>query len=145
MFEILIDFTLIIISGQPYNAKTFYDVFYPSLWAKHVNIELEHKYLYNSIYKWYQDARTNSVSNCVDKILFVLTMQILLLNTDGLAHQLKNKKLVEEAQQKYASMLHYYLKCHHPTKYRSLLARALMLVHDTQRIHELNIQRLKLF
>ena len=40
-------------------------------------------------------------------------MQILsvsyLLNTDGLKHQLKNKKLVELAQQKYASMLHYYL------------------------------------
>ena len=120
-------------------------MFYETLWAKHINIEIEHKALYNSIYKWYEEARQNDNSNKVDRVLFVLTMQILLLNTNGLTHQLKNKKLIEEAQQKYASMLHYYLKCHHPKNYRSLLARALMLVHDTQRIHELNTQRLKLF
>ena len=72
-------------------------------------------------------------------------MQILLLNTNGFVHQLKNKKCVEEAQQKYISMLHLYLKCHHPENYRSLLARGLMLVHDTQRAQELSLQRLKLF
>ena len=120
-------------------------MFYETLWAEHINIEIEHKALYNSIYKWYEEARQNDNSNKVDRLLFVLTMQILLLNTNGLTRQLKNKKLIEEAQQKYASMLHYYLKCHHPKNYRSLLARALMLVHDTQRVHELNIQRLKLF
>ena len=72
-------------------------------------------------------------------------MQVLLLNMDGLKNHLNNKKCIEEAQQKYASMLHYYLKCHHPEKHTSLFARGLMLVHDTQRVHELSLQRLKLF
>ena len=72
-------------------------------------------------------------------------MQVLLLNTSELRYQLNNRKYVEEAQQKYASMLHYYLKCHHPGKHSTLFARGLMLVHDTQRVHELSLQRLKLF
>ena len=103
--------------------------------------------MYNSIHQWYQVARTKNISNNkIDKILFMLTMQILLLNTDGLKHQLKNKKLVELAQQKYASMLHYYLnKSQHLENHSTLLARSLMLVHDTQRVHEVSLERLKLF
>ena len=73
------------------------------------------------------------------------TMQILLLNTDDLKHQLKNQKLVELAQKRYASMLHYYLKSQHLENHSTLLARSLMLVHDTQRVHEVSLERLKLF
>ena len=72
-------------------------------------------------------------------------MQILLLNTNDLKEQLKDKKYVDSQQQKYASMLHLYLKLHHPENYSSLLAKGLMLVHDTQRAHKLSIQKLNLF
>ena len=75
-------------------------------------------------------------NNKFDKIFFMLTMKILLLNTDDLKHQLKNQKLVELAQKRYASMLHYYLKSQHLENHSTLLARGLMLVHDTQRVHE---------
>ena len=105
---------------------------------------MEHRKIYDSIYQWYQEAKAKDVSNKVDKILFILTMQILLLNTNGLVHLLNNRKCVEEAQAKYASMLYYYLKCHHPKNYNSLFARGLMLVDDTQRVEELWLQRLKL-
>ena len=81
----------------------------------------------------------------MDQILFILTMQILLLNTDGLKYQLKDKKFVETAQQKYASMLHNYLKTGHPDNYATLLSKGLMLIHDTHRAHELSLQKLKLF
>ena len=110
--------------GKPHNTNTFYDVIHEYPWGKHITIEKEHKDMYNSIHQWYQVARTKNISNNkIDKILFKLTMQILLLNTDGLKHQLKNKKLVELARQKYASMLHYYLKCQHPENHSTLLAR----------------------
>ena len=72
-------------------------------------------------------------------------MKILLLNTDDLKHQLKNQKLVELAQKRYASMLHYYLKSQHLENHSTLLARGLMLVKDTQRIYDLLLERLKLF
>ena len=120
----LIHFCTNALLGKPHNTDTFYDVIHEYPWAKHITIEKEHKDMYNSIHQWYQVARTKNISNNkIDKILFKLTMQILLLNTDGLKHQLKNKKLVELAQQKYASMLHYYLKCQHPENHSTLLAR----------------------
>ena len=72
-------------------------------------------------------------------------MQILLLNTDDLKEQLKDKMYVESQQQKYASMFHSYLKLLHPENYASLLSKGLMLVHDTQRAHELSKQKLNLF
>ena len=68
---------------------------------------------------------------------------ILLHNTDGL--QLNDSALVEKAQQNFINFLHKYLKSHLPeTTAYSQLHKALMLVHDTQRIHELSSQRLKL-
>lgn len=101
-------------SCKPHDANTYYDVFYKPFWATNLKIEMEHRSLFNSIYQWYQDAKAKDVSNKVDRVLFVLTMQVLLLNSSELKYQLNNRKYVEEAQQKYASMLHYYLKCHHP-------------------------------
>ena len=109
-----------------------------------MEVEDEHKNIFNSISQWYENSRNGS-STKVDQILFILTMQILLLNTDDLKEQLKDKKYVDSQQQRYASMLHSYLKLHHPENYTSLLSKGLMLVHDTQRAHELSTQKLNLF
>ena len=130
--------------GQPKKEDVFYNEIYKSPWASNIEVEDEHKNIFDSISNWYEKSR-NSSSNKVDKILFILTMQILLLNTDDLKEQLKDKKYVDSQQQKYASMLHLYLKLHHPENYSTLLAKGLMLVHDTQRAHKLSIQKLNLF
>ena len=130
--------------GQPKNEDVFYNEIYKSPWASNIEVEDEHKNIFDSISHWYEKSR-NSSSNEIDKILFILIMQILLLNTNDLKEQLKDKKYVESQQQKYASMLHSYLKLHHTENYSSLLSKGFMLVHDTQRAHELSMQKLNLF
>ena len=72
-------------------------------------------------------------------------MLILLFNLDGFDGYLVNKKFVEESQQKYASLLHLYLKSHFPENHHGLFGRALMFVQDTQRAYELSQQKLHLF
>ena len=129
---------------RPDNEDVFYGVHYKSPWASHIEIEIEHETLFKSISQWYVKSKVGSPGK-VDEVLFVLTMQILLLNTDDLQEQLKEKMHVQSMQQKCASMLHSYLKSHHPNNHSSLLSRGLMLVHDTQRAHELSLQKLKLF
>ena len=130
--------------GQPNNEDVFYNEIYKYPWASNIEVEDEHKNIFDSISHWYEKSR-NSSSNKIDKILFILIMQILLLNTDDLKEQLKDKKYVDSQQQKYASMLHLYLKLHHPENYNSLLSKGLMLVHDTQRAHLLSMKKLNLF
>ena len=129
---------------KPANDDVFYGVYYKSPWASHIEIEIEHETLFKSISQWYLKSKVGSPGK-VDEILLVLAMQILLLNTDGLTEELKNKMYVQSMQQKCASMLHLYLKSLHPNNYSSLLSRGLMLVHDTQRAHELSLKKLKLF
>ena len=98
-------------------------------------------FLFQTIYNWINTTRKTKFQN--DKCTIILMNLILLHNTDGL--QLNDSALVEKAQQNFINFLHKYLKSHLPeTTAYSQLHKALMLVHDTQRIHELSLQRLKL-
>ena len=98
-------------------------------------------FFFQTIYKWINTTRKNSLQN--DKCTIILMNLILLHNTDGL--QLNDSTLVEKAQQNFINFLHKYLKSHlQETTAYSQLHKALMLVHDTQRIHELSLQRLRL-
>ena len=116
---------------------------YNSPWANHLSIELEHRKIFKSIHDWFTFAKNDSKEN--ESILLILVLLILLLNLDGFDGNLVNEKFVEESQQKYASLLHFYLKSQFPDKYQGLLAKGLMFVQDTQRAYELSQQKLKLF
>ena len=68
---------------------------------------------------------------------------ILLHNTEGL--QLKDSAQVEKSQQNFVKFLHKYLKSYLPENAAyTQLHKALMLIHNSHRIHELSQQRLKL-
>ena len=116
---------------------------YNSPWANHLSIELEHKKIFKSIHDWFQFAKNDSNEN--ECILLILVLLILLLNLDGFDGNLINKKFIEESQQKYASLLHFYLKSQFPDKHQGLLAKGLMFVQDAQRAYELSQQKLQLF
>ena len=98
-------------------------------------------FFFQTIYNWINTTRKTKFQN--DKCTIILMNLILLHNTDGL--QLNDSALVEKAQQNFINFLHKYLKSHlQETTAYSQLHKALMLVHDTQRIHELSLQRLRL-
>ena len=123
-----------------------YEAFFqsPCPWANHIDVEIEHEKIVRSITEWYQKAK-NPTSEDVDSIIIILAMQIILLNTDGLTCQLKDKSFIEKSQQKYASLLHYYLKLHHGENSYSLFSKALMLNNDSRRACDLSLQRLNLY
>ena len=121
-----------------------YEAFFQSPWANHIDVEIEHEKIVRSITGWYQKAKNPTTEN-VDSIIIILAMQIILLNTDGLTCQLKDKDFIEKSQQKYASLLHYYLKLHHGDNCYSLFSKALMLNNDSRRACDLSLQRLNLY
>jgi len=121
-----------------------YEAFFQSPWANHIDVEIEHEKIVRSITGWYQKAK-NPTTEDIDSIIIILAMQIILLNTDGLTCQLKDKNFIEKSQQKYASLLHYYLKLHHGENSYSLFSKALMLNNDTRRACDLSLQRLNLY
>jgi len=133
--------TLIQIAENRSFKSAHYESFFDSPWANSAEVESEHWKLHQTIYKWINTTRKNSLQN--DKCTIILMNLILLHNTDGL--QLNDSTLVEKAQQNFINFLHKYLKSHlQETTAYSQLHKALMLVHDTQRIHELSLQRLRL-
>lgn len=133
--------TLIQLAKNGSMISSSYESFFDSPWANSAQVEIEHWKLHQSMYKWINTTRKSSFQN--DKCTIILMNLILLHNTDGL--QLNDSALVEKAQQRFINFLHKYLKSHLPeTTAYSQLHKALMLVHDTQRIHELSQQRLKL-
>ena len=128
------------LSGQE---PIFYDIMYKSPWANHLEVEMEHKKIFTSIHDWFDVARNGSNEN--GSVLMMLMISILLLNLDGFDGKLVNKKSIEESQQRYATLLHSYLKTEFPEQYQGLLAKGLMFVQNTQRAHELSLQKLQLF
>ena len=70
-------------------------------------------------------------------------MMILLHNTDGI--ELENKSHIESTQLKFVNLLNKYLKSHLNSELAyEQLHKGMMLIHDTQRMHELSQKRLKL-
>ena len=70
-------------------------------------------------------------------------IMILLHNTDGF--EPSNKTEIESVQQKYVNLLNKYLKSHLKSEEAyDQLHKGLMLIHDTERIYDLSLQRLKL-
>ena len=97
--------------------------------------------LFQGIFDWINSTRKSSSQ--IDKCTSILVTMILLHNTDGL--RLNNNAVIEKSQQNFVNFLHKYLKSHLSQKDAySQLHKALMLVHDTNRIDELSQQRLQL-
>ena len=70
---------------------------------------------------------------------------IFLYNTDGIENQLKDEPKVKSLQTQYAALLHKYLKsCHPENEANTLFSDGLMLIHDTERVHDLSLNKLKL-
>ena len=97
--------------------------------------------LFQKTINWYETSCKESTK--ADKCIFVILMMILLHNTDGI--ELVNKSHIESTQLKYVNLLNKYLKSHLNSELAyGQLHKGMMLIHDTQRMHELSQQRLKL-
>ena len=107
---------------------------------------IEHNLSYfflQGIINWYLKANKGSTKR--DNCLLVLMQFILLYNTDGIEKHLKEPKKIKDLQGHYCNLLQKYLKSYHaPEVANVLFAKGVMLVHETQRAHDLSKQRLKL-
>ena len=97
--------------------------------------------LFQKTINWYEMSCKESTK--ANKCIFVILTMILLHNTNGI--ELTNKSQIESTQQKYVNLLNKYLKFHLNSELvYGQLHKGMMLIHDTQRMHELSQQRLKL-
>ena len=120
-----------------------YDTMFSSPWASHYDIEEEHQKLNEKIGNWYINVNNNS-SN-YDPCLDVLMELIFLYNTDGIETKLQNHQTIKNLQVQYANLLHKYLKSKTgENNANSLFSNALMLIHDTEKVNHLSLNKLKL-
>ena len=71
---------------------------------------------------------------------------IFLYNTDGIQCQLQNYEKIKKLQLQYANLLHKYLKSKtsENNDANALFSNGLMLIHDTKRVYDLSLHKLKL-
>ena len=109
------------------------------------NVFIHAVFLFQKTINWYETSCKESTKDFqkADKCIFVILMMILLHNTDGI--ELTNKSQIESTQLKYVNLLNKYLKSQLNSELAyGQLHKGMMLIHDTQRMHELSQQRLKL-
>ena len=129
------------LKGQNFRRRKFnydYSVVYSTPWAPHVDIEMRHYRLTQTISRW---SRRNKV---LDSQLMILYSMILLLSTEDfpLPDQLKTK--VSSIQMKYISMLQRYLKDTYPKQANTKFAGGLMLIQFAKELYEMHSMRLPL-
>ena len=118
-----------------------YDMYFATPWAPSTSIEIEHRAIFDGIVNWYLTVENGSPK--LDKCLMILVQLIFLYNSDGM-NRLINSQKVKSLQANYSNLLYRYLKsCHEPALANILFGKGLMLIHETQRAHELLQQRLK--
>ena len=92
---------------------------------------------------WYLKANKGSTE--LNRCLLILQQFIMYYNSDGIEKLLKNPTKIKNLQSHYCNQLQKYLKTlHSPQVANILFAKAIMLIHETQRAHDLSKQRLKL-
>lgn len=125
--------------------KIEYETMYSSPWASHYDIEEEHKGLNLKIGNWYDKVADPDDSN-YDRCLCLLMELIFLYNTDGIECQLQNYEKIKKLQLQYANLLHKYLKSKtsENNDANALFSNGLMLIHDTKRVYDLSLHKLKL-
>ena len=75
----------------------------------------------------------------------MLEQFILFYNSDGIEKLLKNPTKIKNLQAYYCNQLQKYLKTLHSAQVANILfVKAVMLIHETQRAHDLSKQRLRL-
>ena len=74
-----------------------------------------------------------------------LIQRILIYNSDGIEEKLlKNPTKIRNLQAHYCNLMHKYLKSIHPPNVTNILfGKAVMLIQETQRAHDLSKLRLK--
>ena len=99
---------------------------------------------FQKIGKWYTKAAVIDSNSQEDKCLCALIELIFFYNSDGIEKQLKNGNKVKQLQTQYASLLHKYLKSvHTQNDANALFSDAVMLIHDTERVYNLSLNKLK--
>ena len=107
------------------------------------------------IANWYYkvkdpDVIHDSLNPDYDRCLFLLMELIFLYNTDGIECQLQNYEKIKKLQLQYANLLHKYLKSlkskstGEDNDANTLFSNGLMLIHDTKRVYDLSLHKLKL-
>ena len=121
-----------------------YELFFASPWALDKDIENEHRSIYKTVIYWYLQCQKGSPQ--LNKCFLTLIYAILLYNTDGInSDQLSCVEKIKKIQADYCHLLYQYLKSKHNSKVSHILyGKALMLIHETQRVYELSQLRLKL-
>ena len=120
-----------------------YELFFASPWALDKDIENEHRFIYKTVIYWYMQCQKGSSK--LNKCLLTLIYAILLYNTDGISSEQTDVKKIQNIQADYCHLLYQYLNSKHNSKVSHLLyGKALMLIHETQRVYELSQLRLKL-
>ena len=134
--------------GKKTKIQFQYKTYFSSPWAEHSGIEEEHKRIYESLQYWYLKLikLNGKQSNKIDKCLMILMHLVFLYNSDGgIERQLKHPQKVKELHEHYCKLLHKYIKSIHKAEVANVLfGKGLMLIHETQRAHELSLQRLKI-
>jgi len=134
--------------GKKTRIQFQYKTYFSSPWAEHSGIEEEHKRIYESLQYWYLKLikLNGKQSNKIDKCLMILMHLVFLYNIDGgIERQLKHPQKVKELHEHYCKLLHKYIKSIHKAEVANVLfGKGLMLIHETQRAHELSLQRLKI-
>ena len=134
--------------GKKTRIQFRYKTYFSSPWAEHSGIEEEHKRIYESLQYWYLKLikLNGKQSNKIDKCLMILMHLVFLYNSDGgIERQLKHPQKVKELHEHYCKLLHKYIKSIHKAEVANVLfGKGLMLIHETQRAHELSLQRLKI-
>ena len=131
--------------GKKTGIQLQYKNFFASPWAEHSGIEEEHKLIYERLQYWYLKLIANQTYK-LDKCLMILMHLVFLYNSDGgIEKQLKHPQKVKELHEHYCKLLHKYIKSIHKAEVANVLfGKGLMLIHETQRAHELSLQRLKI-
>ena len=147
--------------------KIEYETMYSSPWASHYDIEEEHKglnlvhyknkvllqkYLKTKMFAFLQkignwnDKVADPNDSSYDRCLCLLMELIFLYNTDGIECQLQNYEKIKKLQLQYANLLHKYLKSKtsENNDANALFSNGLMLIHDTKRVYDLSLHKLKL-
>ena len=104
------------------------------------------------IANWYYkvkdpDVIHDSLNPDYDRCLFLLMELIFLYNTDGIECQLQNYEKIKKLQLQYANLLYKYLKSKstgEDNDANTLFSNGLMLIHDTKRVYDLSLHKLKL-
>ena len=126
------------------NIQLSYECFYSTPWASNSALEEEHSTLYKQIGNWITLIKRNALIK--PKIIYFNVLLTLLYDTTEVGSQNVNRidiSKAEKIQAMYIQNLYKYLK----TKSRNIsnqLHRALMIIFESKRMHDLSLNRLQL-